>query len=60
MGGLEPAGLDPGYHRLEALAVTRQQQASAAAPNRGDAVGVPDRIAERLNVKPQFVVARWR
>ena len=57
---LHPAGLDPGSHRLDALAVTRQQQAGAVAPNRGDAVGMAERRTKRLDIgrKPRFTVVR--
>jgi hypothetical protein len=37
---LDPAGLEPGRHRLDALAIARQQHSGAVAASRGDAVGM--------------------
>ena len=50
MSRLDPAGLDPDRHRLDALALARQQQASAVAPNRGDAVSMPERGTNRFDM----------
>ena len=60
MGGLDSPGLDPGGHRLNALAVTTQQQARAVAPGRGNAVGMVKGAAKRLDIalKPRFTVVR--
>jgi hypothetical protein len=42
VGSLDTPGLDPGSHRLDALAVARQQQAGAIAPGRRDAVAMAE------------------
>jgi hypothetical protein len=60
MRRLDPAGLDPGCHRLDALAVAWQQQAGAVAPSWGDAVGMAERRTKRIDIgcKPRFTVVR--
>jgi hypothetical protein len=60
MSGLDPSGLNPGRHRLDALALARQQQASAVAPSRGDAVSMAQRRTKRLDkgCKPRFTAVR--
>ena len=50
MGGLDPSGLDPSRHRLDALALAGQQQARAVAPNRGEAVSMAEGCAKRLDI----------
>jgi hypothetical protein len=50
MGGLDPPRLDARGHRLNALALARQQQACAVAPSRGDAVGMAEGRAKRLDI----------
>jgi hypothetical protein len=61
VGGLDPPGLNPRSHGLDALALARQQQAGAIPPGRADAVGMTESRAQRLDIafKPQLTIA-WR
>jgi hypothetical protein len=60
MGGLNPTGLDPGGHGLDALALAGQQQAGAGAAQWGDAVSMAEGRAKRLDIgsKPRFTAVR--
>jgi hypothetical protein len=60
MGGLNPTGLNPGGHGLDALAIAGQQQPSAVAAKRGEAIGVAEGCAERLDIRMEarFTAAR--
>lgn len=47
---LDPPGFDPSSHRLDALSLSRQQQARAVAPNRPDAVDMTEGLTDYLDI----------
>jgi hypothetical protein len=59
-GGLDPTGLDPGGHGLDAFAVPWQQQTGAVVAKRGEAVSMAESRAKRLDIgsEPRFTAAR--
>ena len=48
----DPERLDPGRHRLDALALARQQQAGGVGPQRRPPVRVAEHRAQKLDLAP--------
>ena len=51
MGGADAAGIHPRRHRLDALALARQDQASAIGAKWAGAVGVPQSQSQALDIR---------
>ena len=60
MFGLHMCGVEPRRHRLDALALTGQQQAGAVGLRRGRAAGMPQHTGNRIQIgrQPRFAVQR--
>ena len=56
----DPGRLDPGRHRLEALALARQQQAGGVGPQRLPPVRVAQHPAQPLDVAPEPLLPAHR
>ena len=60
MFGLHMGGVEPRRHRLDALALTGQQQAGAVGLRRGRAAGMPQHTGNRIQIsrQPRFAGQR--
>ena len=60
MFGLHMGGVEPRRHRLDALALTGQQQAGAVGLRRGRAAGMPQHSGNRIQIgrQPGFAPQR--
>jgi hypothetical protein len=61
VGRADPERLDPGRHRLDALALARQQKTGGVGPQRCPPVGVAEHRAQKIDVCPEALLpARHR